>query len=195
MFGKGASVVPGPCQALGSQIHMHCALGCCGQRNDIWFTVDGGPQLILDPELLQFMAGLKGWAPHSFTLLLKKYGLVFVRASLLFLLLLIKTLLGYKGFSLYNSRIQGWASTIYLMVWEVVFFLTSCLSYDRQPHPICELKMASRALSCTLGKLWITEHLLFSFEMLTLVGLGEISLDRVLGCHSEDPGLDPHTLV
>lgn len=35
---------------------------------------------------------------------------------------------GYKGFSMYDSRIQGWTSTIYLMVWEVVFFLTSCLS-------------------------------------------------------------------
>lgn len=75
MFGKGASVVPAPCQALCSQFHIHCALErCCGQRNDVWFTVDGGHQLI--QELQQFMADLKGWAPHSFTLLLKKYGLV-----------------------------------------------------------------------------------------------------------------------
>lgn len=82
MFEKGASVVPAPCQALCSQLHIHCALGRrCGQRNEGWFTVDGGRQLIQDQERQQFMADSKGWAPHSFTLLLKIWTR-FVRASL-----------------------------------------------------------------------------------------------------------------
>lgn len=76
-------------------------------------------------------------------------------------------MLSYKGFSMYSNRIQGWASIIYIIVCEVVFFLSSCLvclpvglSYYHQPNPTSELKMESSAC-CMLGKCWFTEHLLF----------------------------------
>lgn len=82
MLEKVACVVPAPCQALCSQFPVHCALArCCGQRNNGWFTVDGACQLIQDQEWQQFMVDLEGWAPHSFTLLLKIWTR-FVRASM-----------------------------------------------------------------------------------------------------------------